>query len=496
MAQALYIHPTKQGLARGRGWRRGANPYPFLPIGVIGLVNLLRAQGLSVHGINHPMELLLDEGFDLAAWLDLHEDLHLILIDLHWYEHAYGAIQVARLCRRQHPEAWIVLGGFTATAFAEEILAFSEDVDMVIRGDAEWPLIDLVAALGDAPKGAAIDLGAIDLGAIDNLTHRRAGEIVSNPLTYCATERHLDTLDFVDLSSLDHHDEYAERQFSGFLPLRGHWLCIGRGCAHNCSYCGGGRDAQEALAGRKRVVLRSPGRVVRDIERLRNRGIDQVAFNLDISEYGRDYWGEVFQGLRQREIEIGIYNEFSTVPSTEFVETMAQSVDVRASRLAFSPLSGSEAVRWRNGKHYSNEEFVRALEGLKGHGFLALVYFSLNLPGEDDDAFQETLALARRLYDVYPESMIDVLNMCHTLDPLCPIAMDPESFGSTVSMRSFTDYYDYGRRTRRGGRAARSGIQRGFRGVDASADALERRADAWDRAGDGISTWHPIPRTW
>ena len=112
-----------------------------------------------------------------------------------------------------------------SSAFAEDILDSFEDIDFVIRGDAELPLLDLMHSLGPALRG-----DQVGTGDVDNLTYREADGVTSNPLGYCATARHLDHLDFVDLGFLEHHDEYARYQFSGLLPAKGHWLCVGRGC--------------------------------------------------------------------------------------------------------------------------------------------------------------------------------------------------------------------------------------------------------------------------
>jgi len=485
----LYIHPAKQGVVSGADWRGGANPYPFIPVGIVGLANLLLSQGLTLRGLNHPIELLLDERFDLAAWLGGFVGVRWILIDLHWYEHAFGALDVARLGKRCHPEARVVLGGLTATAFAAEILTQEPAIDLIVRGDAEWPLMELVTAPPDELDAALPD--------IENLTYRRGAAIVSNPLTYCAGARELDTLNFADIAFLEHADAYARRQFSGLAPLTGHWLCIGRGCHHACSYCGGGRDAQRELAGRERVIVRSVPSVLRDIERLHRRGVHQVALNLDVSERGEAYWRALFEGLRARGLRIGLYNEFSALPPDGFIDEMAATIDPRASRMAFSPLSGSEAVRRRNGKHFTNAGLLATLEQLAGYGLLSMVYFSLNLPGEPTEGFDETIALARRILETVPPSMVDLLNMCHTLDPLSPMSTQPDAYGVRTSLHAFRDYYDYCRRTARGAEAARRGISRGFWPGGADREVLGRIADRWDREGaPHAPSWHPIPRTW
>jgi hypothetical protein len=50
----LYIHPAKHDVDFGF---EDLGFYFFVPVGVIGLVNPLRREGLSVKGINYPAEL-------------------------------------------------------------------------------------------------------------------------------------------------------------------------------------------------------------------------------------------------------------------------------------------------------------------------------------------------------------------------------------------------------------------------------------------------------
>ena len=49
--------------------------------------------------------------------------------------HAHGAIEIARLVKQLHPEAKILFGGFSASYFYKELIAYPE-VDYVMRGDS------------------------------------------------------------------------------------------------------------------------------------------------------------------------------------------------------------------------------------------------------------------------------------------------------------------------------------------------------------------------
>jgi radical SAM superfamily enzyme YgiQ (UPF0313 family) len=510
-AQVVYLHPAKQEVdfyARRRPQgRQPGRPYGLIPVGVAALVNVLREAGVRVVGVNYPLEKSLAPGFDLRQWLSRRPSTRVVLIDMHWYEHAYGAISVARACKEVLPEAWTVLGGLTASGFAHEILERHHEVDFVIRGDAEAPLLELVRRLLGT-RGRAGQ--APDLVGLPNLSYRGAtGVVTENERTYCATTQDLDRLNFTEIDFLEHHDRYytheyvvtdlqaARQALETEHPFRGRWLCTARGCTYNCSYCGGCKSAHETLAGRKGIVVRSPRAMLEDLRQLHEQGVHQACFSYDIYELGEAYWGELLEGLAQGGPRMGLYNELFQLPTPTFVHAFARCADMRHSSLAVSPLSGSEEVRRRNGKYFTDQELFELLSLLNVYNVPLLVYFSLNLPGEDESTMRESIALAERIHSFYPSSLLKIITSCHTIDPLAPMNVDPEGYDVTVDMRTFEDYYNYCRDTQLASPEARTELHRGFRPDGTWSRSLAAMADMWDRARVGReSSWWPVPPGW
>jgi radical SAM superfamily enzyme YgiQ (UPF0313 family) len=245
-AKVLYIHPSKRSGKVSPDWIDFFSFYALFPMGVIGIVNLLRENGIPVKGLNYAMEIDSDPDFDLELWLKSEAGASLILIDLHWYEHSFGALEVAGICKKVMPEVPVVLGGLTATWFAKEILENFPAVDFIIRGDAEKPLYQLVNQILSKE---------MKFTRVPNLCYKDSGKIVENPLTYTAAPEDLDKLDFVNLDFLHNQQLYYKYQSAEFDLVTSHWLCIGRGCKIDCSFCGGGRNAHKILANRDNIVL-------------------------------------------------------------------------------------------------------------------------------------------------------------------------------------------------------------------------------------------------
>jgi clorobiocin biosynthesis protein CloN6 len=499
----LYIHPAKQGVKFFPDDRMG-RPYGIFPLGLPALVNVLRSNGIRVKGINQALEMQLNNAFNLKSWLSLQRGVKVVLIDMHWYEHTYGAIQTAQIVKEILPMARTVLGGLTATGFARDILQAHPEVDFIIRGDAEQPLLALVQLILQA---GSVDLQP-DLPAVPNLSYRSGGAVCENALGYCASTSDLDRLDFVSLDFLEHHQEYlvfeyivtdlaATRQAMQQRPYRGRWLCTARGCKYECSYCGGCKSAHRTLAGRNGIVTRSPEKVVDDLARLKQPGVIQASLSYDIAELGEDYWRAFFAEIKRRDIKIGLYNEFFQLPDPRFVDAFFEVVDKSHSCLALSPLVGNERVRRLNGKHFSNQQLFDLLDLLSQHQSYVFIYFSLNLPGETETTFNETLDLAQAVYDFYPHSRLKILNTVHTIDPLAPMNVHAAKFGVESSMSSFKDFYEYCASTQIASSAARTGLHRGFDLAQPAVRSLEKMADAWDRARLGKEDcWWPVPPSW
>jgi radical SAM superfamily enzyme YgiQ (UPF0313 family) len=498
--QVLYIHPAKQGVDFRVGENMG-RAYGLIPVGLPAIINLLKQNGIAVRGINYSLERQVNPAFDIKHWLKQYEAAQIILIDLHWYEHSYGAIQAARLCKEVLPYAYMVLGGLSATCFSSQILEQFPAVDFVIRGDAEKPLLALAQHILQAGVASS-------LTDIPNLSYRRGEAIIENACTYCANTADLDSLDFADISFMDHYRDYyiheyivtdieAAHQALKSKPFWGKWICTARGCKYECSYCGGCKSAHKTLANRDGIVTRSPRAVVDEIQKLQKADVIQASLSYDIAELGDEYWQEFFALLGSSGVKIGLYNEFFQLPEPQFIQEFGRRAHMPYSCVALSPLSGSERVRRLNGKLFSNEQLLDTLELLNQVKANIFVYFSLNLPGETEATFNETVDLANLIYDFYPPSRLKILNTIHTIDPLSPMNLYPEKFGIESSMSTFMDYYSYCEQTQLALPEAKTEKLRGFKLAEPEKRVLERMVQTWARYRTGKeNSWWPVPPSW
>jgi radical SAM superfamily enzyme YgiQ (UPF0313 family) len=486
--RVLYVHPSKLPVDKPCDWSAGASPYLLAPMGIIGLANALRGRGLDVVGINYPMEVALDPTFRLVPWLRRQDDVRLVMIDLHWYEHAYGAMDVVRACKFIWPDVPVLLGGLTASRFAEEIMADFLAIDYLIRGDPELPTVRLVEGLVG---------GGLRPETIPNLSYRVNGQPVHNDRTYHSGLQELEALDFVDASFFVASQRYAKFQSSDFGRLAGQWLCVGRGCHMSCGFCGGSKQAHQVLSGQEAILTRRPELVADDIARLAASGLRQVSLSHDPAVLSKPYWSRLFQAVQDRKVRIGIYNECWQLPGLDWLDGLVETFVIADSQLGISPLSGNEEVRRLNGKHYSNERLLQFLRALERHRLPIFIFFSLNLPGETEATLVDTIALAREIVRAYPPELVTIANMHHTIDPESAFAVDPERFGIEVQMRTFMHYYEYAYLTPYARPEAKVGRLRGFDMKPSGSRSVARMAAMWDAAATELGpSCKPVPSVW
>lgn len=158
-----------------------------MPLGLPALCWRLTRAGSSSQIMHLTVEELLDPDFVIPK-------AKFIALDLHWHPQTYRVIETARLIKQSLPEVKILLGGFTASLFANEIMTGFPEIDFIIKGDAEVPLVELC-------QGRA-------LKDIPNLVWREGGKVRENPRNYVIDQNTFDELEYFHLDLISHHEVY------------------------------------------------------------------------------------------------------------------------------------------------------------------------------------------------------------------------------------------------------------------------------------------------
>ncbi|RLB60713.1 MAG: hypothetical protein DRI90_13105, partial [Deltaproteobacteria bacterium] len=164
-----------------------------MPMGLFALADRVDRLGHDVEIVHLGVELQTDRTFNLSdALVDSSPDL--VGLSLHWHHQLADVLGQVVAIRAALPGVHLTVGGLTATAFDRELLERYRAIDTIVRGDGELPLEQLLGCL----------VAGTELESVVNLTWRRGGEIVRNPLSWFADEATLSATDFARLDLLRH----------------------------------------------------------------------------------------------------------------------------------------------------------------------------------------------------------------------------------------------------------------------------------------------------
>ena len=120
---------------------------------------------------------------------------------------------VAQALKARHPEKVVILGGTGPTAVEAAILQRFEAVDLIVRGEGERTIVDLMRALE----------GGRDLRAVPGISARVEGSTIENPPR--PRIRKLDALPWPAYHRLD------------MAAYQGCGVVTSRGCPYRCTFC-------------------------------------------------------------------------------------------------------------------------------------------------------------------------------------------------------------------------------------------------------------------
>ncbi len=407
--------------------------FEMYPIGFASMAEYLERAGYQVRIVNLAVRMLNNKNFNAEAMIKCLRS-PVFGIDLHWLVHAHGAIEVARLVKRCHPEAKVVVGGFSASYYYQELLEYPE-VDYVLRGDStEEPLRQLMDCImnGSEPE------------AVPNLVWRDSqGKIQENPFSYIPA----------DLSNVmvNHYRNIIRsviryRDLASYAPF-GNWshypitaVLTCRGCTQNCVVCGGSAAAFQRFYNREKTVFRSPKSVAQDIKQIEHFSNGPIFILGDIRQLGDDY--ELLHLLQKHRVKNQLILELFSPASGDFLHQV--SLSCPSFCLEISPESHDPEVRKAAGKHYSNQALEQTLSDALNAGCGRLdVFFMIGLPKQTPQSVMDTIDYCGFLLDKFSRDKrlsLFIAPLAPFLDPGSLGFEQPERYGYRILFRTLEEH--------------------------------------------------------
>jgi hypothetical protein len=427
MADIIFIHaPNFSGHYPLLGRLVSVNT---MPAGLLGLADIAAGAGLTPLVMHLGVEKLANPGFSMTSALK-RERPALVGIALHFHPQSCDAIKSLRAARKALPGAFIFLGGFTASFFAEEILREFPEADAVLRGEAEEAVRML--CVSGASRGSI-------LPDIPGLSYRKDGRIFHNPAKPAETGS-VPPFSRTRLELMLHGDIYArlaqdlyfykpgwglETNLRLFGNSVGFPLPLFRGCQFSCEYCGGGRAAQERLCGRRRMDFLPVEEVLKEMRQLRAWGVIHVFFEYAPLGDRDAYYAELFGRMRSEGLSPDMNIECRVLPSEIFLTAFAACSPGNKSRLVFSPetIHNEARLKIKHGAHMTYGELLTALGRMEQLHIASEIFFT---PQGTKEEPAELTSEIQRLRAAFPHLKSIQVNKVE-LDPCSPLYLRKEN---------------------------------------------------------------------
>jgi len=285
------------------------------------------------------------------------------------------ALDIARQIKQKSPNLKIVLGGAHVTLLPEDTLASSNDIDIIVRGEGDNTIIDLLQAL---ENNKALD-------KVAGITHRQDGKIIHTP----------ERKDNVDMDSLPYPAFYL-LPWRKYQPHPPHGMAMpfgamvtSRGCPYRCAYC-----SKPVFGSRFRA--QSPTRVVEEMAYLQEKfGVKEIAFYDDSFTLDQKRVHAIVDLIISRKLKIAWTCE--TRVNLVDKELLKRMKKAGCYAIAYGIESASSEIVKTLQKDITLKQVEDAIRATREAGIQVIGYFMLGSPGETPQTIQQTIDFAKKL---------------------------------------------------------------------------------------------------
>ncbi len=319
------------------------------------------------------------------------------------------ASELVRTARRVAPDVRILAGGPHVSAYREAMLDTCPELDLLVVGEGERTLLDLVARWS----------GGRSVRDVPGIIYRDGPDKV-------ATGPGREIPDLAELPRMPLHLFDIARYYplpGTFRRLPSIAMATSRGCPFPCTFCNS-KDIWN-----KRVRMRPPEAVVDEIASLVARyGAREIYFVDELFTLKRAHVVTFCEDLLHRGIRIGwkCCSRVDTV-DRELLELMKRS---GCFMISYGVESGDDRILEIMKKGITTDQVVETFRVTREVGIARMAFFMLNSYGETRATVEKTLALSREIepdflnFELFkPFPGIEMRRMIEA-DPACSIRRD------------------------------------------------------------------------
>lgn len=287
-------------------------------------------------------------------------------------------IQISSIVKEANPNIKTVVGGPYATANDKKLLDENKNIDIILSGEAEFAMLDLVKALDENKS----------LKNIKGIAYREKGKIIKTetrePL------ENLDDLPFPAFDLLPDLKLYSPAFRYKRLPMIS--IATSRGCPHTCIFC------SSRVSGYR---YHSPEYIFNQFKYFKQLGVKEVAIVDENFALLNKRVEELCDLIIKNNLNItwscaGVTIASLSGSNIKLIEKMAEA---GCWYLAFGLESGNMNVLKNNQatKIQDLENVRKVLKACRKNGITTKGYFILGLPTDTKETINETVNFAKSL---------------------------------------------------------------------------------------------------
>lgn len=350
------------------------NEYLMMPLGILSVATTLKKNGHDVKIIDAYVERLTVDAMVKRIFAET-PDMVGVGVLTSSYPTAHKLI-LKIAANKKNNSPLIVVGGPHATLLPEK-LAQELPIDFLIRGEAEYPLTKLAAAIENVD----------DFSQIPGIYFRKDGTVRRGPENDCLQD--LNALPPLDYSLLNMGLYRAPLQWSH--PSRTYNIMTTRGCPFDCPYC-----ANKEL--RKGVSSHSIERIHQEIETLISRyDCRRIIIYDSVFPANRKKGFEFLRMMIESGFNRGVNWFFQTRVELLDEELVALARKAGCSRISLGIESGDSDILRSINKTFSPDEAVRVSKMIHKYGICASANFMFGHIGDTSETMKYTSRLSRAM---------------------------------------------------------------------------------------------------
>jgi B12-binding domain/radical SAM domain protein len=410
--------------------------FEMYPIGITSIAEHLEKSGFRVQIINVAYRMLKSPNYDPEKKIKKLNP-RFWAIDLHWLPHVHGALALAAIIKKYHPDSPVIMGGLSSSYYHEELIK-NPNVDFVVRGDStEGPVLELLKRVrtGQTLKG------------VPNLTWKeKDGTVVVNPLTNVPDNLNgpnLPAYRYVMRSVFKYWNLPNVVPYLRWMEYPMTTILTARGCNLNCSICGGSKQGYKHVCNRNKPAFRSPEKLIEDLRFIKRFSRAPIFVIHDLRMGGKNFVDRFLDLLKQEKIDNEMVFELF-YPADENFFSKIKEATLHFS-LEMTLETHDPELRKINGKFaVSNEAIESTIATAMAYGCNRLdIYFMVGLPFQTSQSVMDSMDYAHKLlsnYGMDGKIKVYVAPLAPFLDPGSLAFENPEKFGYKLRAHTLEEH--------------------------------------------------------